>query len=396
MQENVSDVCVHEREVWIDWLRVSACLMVFVVHATEPYYLGGDGSQILTRSDAVWSSFFDSFVRSCVPLFVVASSYLLFPLRYSTGEFVRRRAARLLSPFVVWTVFYAMAWGDSVQNFHDLLFNFNYAAGHLWFVYMLVGVYVLIPLLSPWAEHVGRRELEVYLMLCLLTTLFPLLRDWLAGGELSVIYGTSGLPRQAVYPLWGECSWNAYGMFYYLCGFIGYLLFGLYVRRFLAEWSWVRTLAVALPLFISGFAVCFVGFLRRVLETAAGVFPVGGLVEKAVWWETTWCNDTIGVALMAVAWILLFRKIKASGTFYRHVLLPVSKASYGMYLCHLFVLVPVSAAVREWLGAGDAGRLGLWTTLVEILLAAFVAFGIVAIVSIVLQRIPKVGKFVMG
>ena len=41
-----------EREIWLDWMRVAACLMGMVVHATEPFYLGGDGSLILTRTDA--------------------------------------------------------------------------------------------------------------------------------------------------------------------------------------------------------------------------------------------------------------------------------------------------------------------------------------------------------
>ena len=58
------------REAWIDWMRIAACLMVFIVHSTEPFYLGGDGALILTKTDAFWASFFDSFVRACVPLFI--------------------------------------------------------------------------------------------------------------------------------------------------------------------------------------------------------------------------------------------------------------------------------------------------------------------------------------
>ena len=225
------------REIWVDWMRVAACLMVMVVHATEPFYLGGDGSLILTRTDAFWASFFDSLVRCCVPLFLVASGYLQFPLHYPTGEFFRRRAVRILIPFAVWTLVYALVWGKPVQNFKDLLFNFNYAAGHLWFVYMLVGIYLLMPLLSPWAERVGRKELLFYLGIWLFTTLIPLIRDW-AGGAPMVIYGPSGLPRQSLWPLWGEASWNAYGVFYYFSGMIGYLLLGLYFRKFAPALSW--------------------------------------------------------------------------------------------------------------------------------------------------------------
>ena len=392
MKNNITD---NSREVWIDWLRVAACFMVFVVHSTEPFYLGGDGSLILTETDAFWASFFDSFVRSCVPLFIIASSYLQFPTHYPTMEFFRRRAVRILVPFLLWTVVYAFRWGEPVENFRNLLLNFNYAAGHLWFVYMLLGVYLLMPLLSPWAEKVEKKELQIYLGICLFTTMIPLIRDWAAGGATTVIYGPSGLPRQALFPLWGEASWNAYGTFYYFSGFIGYLLLGLYFRKFVGELSWKKTLGIAIPCYIAGFAISFGGFLRRVYETAEGTFPVGGLVEKEVWWETTWCNDTIGVVLMAIAWILVFKKIKAEGRFYKNVLLPVSKASYGIYLMHLLILVPICGAFRNWLGSGSDGVLGFWTTPAEILLSAITAFIGTSLVSVLIRRIPKIGKYIV-
>ena len=392
MKNNITD---NSREVWIDWLRVAACFMVFVVHSTEPFYLGGDGSLILTETDAFWASFFDSFVRSCVLLFIIASSYLQFPTHYPTMEFFRRRAVRILVPFLLWTVVYAFRWGEPVENFRNLLLNFNYAAGHLWFVYMLLGVYLLMPLLSPWAEKVEKKELQIYLGICLFTTMIPLIRDWAAGGATTVIYGPSGLPRQALFPLWGEASWNAYGTFYYFSGFIGYLLLGLYFRKFVGELSWKKTLGIAIPCYLAGFAISFGGFLRRVYETAEGTFPVGGLVEKAVWWETTWCNDTIGVVLMAIAWILVFKKIKAEGRFYKNVLLPVSKASYGIYLMHLLILVPICGAFRNWLGSGSEGVLGFWSTPAEILLSAITAFIGTSLVSVLIRRIPKIGKYIV-
>jgi hypothetical protein len=295
-------------------------------------------------------------------------------------------------------VVYALAWGNPAENIKNLLFNFNYAAGHLWFVYMLIGVYLLMPLLSPWAERVGKRELQVYLGIWAFTTLIPLLRAIVIGGfdEMSFIYGVSGLPRQALTPLWGEAGWNSYGTFYYISGFVGYLLLGLYFRRFVGELSWKKTLAIALPCYMGGFAVVFGGFLRRVFDMAQGEFPLTGMVDKAMWWETTWCNDTIGVMLMTIAWILLFKKIKSSGSFYNKVLLPVSKASYGVYLMHLLLLVPICNAVRNWLGLGLDGKLGLWTTPVEIILSAVAGFVLTAVVAVILQKIPKIGKYIVG
>lgn len=385
-----------KREIWIDWMRVAACFMVILVHSTEPFYLGGDGSLILNQADAFWSSFFDSFVRACVPLFVVASSYLQFPLHYSAGEFFRRRTVRVLIPFVVWLLVYAFVWGEPASNLKSLLLNFNYSAGHLWFVYMLIGVYLIMPLLSPWAEKVGKKELQVYLGIWLLTTFIPLIRDWVSSEPLAFAYGPTGIPRQALYPLWGEASWNGYGLFYYMSGFIGYLLLGLYFRKFVGELSWSKTLGIAIPAWLGGFAITFGGFLRRVYETSGGNFPAEGIINDAVYWETTWCNDTIGVALMTVAWILLFRKIRNEGGFYKKVLLPVSKASYGVYLSHILLLVPIGGAVREWLGSGDEGLLGFWTTPVEIVLSAVLAFVAVSALSVLIQKIPKIGKYIMG
>lgn len=366
-------------------MRVAACFMVMLTHSAEPFYLGGEGSLILTESDAFWVAILNTLPRAAVALFVVASSYLQFPLHYSTGEFFRKRAVRVLVPFLVWTMVYALVWGEPVQNFKDLLLNFNYAAGHLWFVYMIAGLYLIMPLLSPWAEKVGKRELQVYLCLWLLTTLIPFIRQWL-GGSAPVIYGPSGIPNAAKYPLWGEASWNTYGLFYYISGFVGYLLLGLYFRKFVPELSWKKTLAIAVPLFFGGFAIGSVGFLSRVWADSGGVFPVEGPVGMAALWEGPWMNDGLAVALMTIAWILLFRKINADTPFYRKCLLPVSNAGYGMYLCHLLLLVSVSAWIRSMPLPSP----------VQILATAAISFVGVALFSVLVQRIPKAGRFIMG
>ena len=385
----------RQREIWIDTLRVVACFLVMMTHSNEPFYLGGEGSLILTRADAVWVAILNVLPRASVALFVVASSYLQFPLHYPTGEFFRRRAVRILAPFIIWTVVYALVWGEPVQNFKDLLLNFNYAAGHLWFVYMLIGLYLLMPLLSPWAEKVGRKELLVYLGIWLFTTIIPFIRQW-AGGAAPVISGPSGIPNAAKYPLWGEASWNTYGLFYYFSGFVGYMLLGLYFRRFVGELDWKKTLAVAVPVFLGGFAICSLGFLSRVWADCGGNFPVAGPVGLAALWEGPWLNDTFGVALMTIGWILVLRKVKGDGAFYKTVILPVSKASYGMYLCHMLLLGIISAWLRAALGLGADGVLGVWTTPVQVFGTSLLSFVGVAVFCILVQRIPRVGKWIVG
>lgn len=369
------------RITWIDFLRVFAIFLVIIVHSTEPFYLGGPGSYIASCSDAWWVSFFDSFARACVPLFVIASSYLLLPMTRPVGEFFRRRLVRVVVPFIIWTVLYAWLWGDPTENFTSLLLNFNYAAGHLWFVYMLVGIYLLIPMLSPWAMTVSRRQLLFYIGLFLLTTLIPFVRES-AAVSTPVIYGSTGIPNPAKFPLWGECSWNNYGTFYYLSGFIGYVLIGLYFRRFMPEFNWSRTLLTTIPVWIAGFAICFGGFLVRVFDDAAGQFPVEGPSGMAAMWETPWINDTIGVVLMAIGWILLLRKYNRPS----RILLAASNASYGVYLCHMFILAPTSALLQEQLSS----------TPLIIISTAIITFLASTAICYLIGRIPRVGKYIVG
>ena len=92
----------NERIVFLDYLRVIACFMVMIVHACEQFYFGADGGLLFASSgDAFWTTWIDSAVRPCVPLFVIASSYLLFPVTRPTGEFFRRRLTRVAVPFAL-------------------------------------------------------------------------------------------------------------------------------------------------------------------------------------------------------------------------------------------------------------------------------------------------------
>ena len=91
----------------------------------------------------------------------------------------------------------------------------------------------------------------------------------------------------------------------------------------------------------------------------------GGL-ELGIRWQTTWGNDTIGVVLLTIGWILLFRKIKdADNPFFRYVIKPTSQAGYGIYLSHMLLLVPISALFREIILFGETAPFGETTPLGE-------------------------------
>ena len=364
---------VGERVVFLDWLRIIACFMVMVIHSCEPFYLGGAAPNvtfIANRWDAFWVSLVESVCRVCVPLFVMASSYLLFPLKRPAGEFFRRRLGRIVVPFLVWSCAYIGWFGDS---WGKACFNFPDAGGHLWFVPMLLGLYLLMPLLSPWAERVRERELRGWLILWLFTTLFPYLRRvW------SALYGAPSFG--AVPYLYGECPWNMFGMFYPVSGFVGYLLLGLWFRRFAPELSWRRTLAVAVPLWLAGAAIIGGGFYFRISE-----FPCSRPYAFAVDLEMSIEYCSFGVAITVIAAFLLIRKVKADGAFYRRVVRPLAEASYGTYLLHMFVLLAVFDAVRPHCN-----------TPATIFATAAATYALASAAGVLLRRVPFVGRFIVG
>ncbi len=363
----------RQRVVFLDYLRAIACLMVMTIHSCEPFYLGGEAPNVTffaSRSDALWVTLVECICRSCVPLFVMASSYLLFPVTKPTGDFLRRRIARVAVPFLVWACAYVWWFGDS---WGKACFNFPDAGGHLWFVPMILGVYLLMPLLSPWAERVSRRELLGWLALWLVTTTFPYLRRlW------SALYGDPSFG--AVPYLYGECPWNMFGAFHYVSGFVGYMLIGFWFRRFATDLTWRRTLAIAAPLWLVGAAAIGCGFYFRIPS-----FPYSAPYSAAVDLEMSIEYCSTGVALTSVAAFMLLRKMDAESWLHRKVVRPLAEASYGTYLLHMFVLLAVFGALRPHC-----------PTPLTIVATAVSSFVFASLASILIGKIPKVGRWICG
>jgi len=360
-----------KRIAFLDYLRVVACFMVIVIHSTEPYYLGNGGLSVANRGDFGWVVLFECLCRACVPLFVMASAYLLFPVTKPTGEFFRRRFARVAVPFAIWSAVYIWLYDGT---WGQLAFNFPDAGGHLWFVPMLLGLYLAMPLLSPWAERVTERELKGWLGLWAFTLTFPFLRVlW------RTLWGNPSFGPMAY--LWGECPWNAFGTFHYVSGFLGYMLLGFYFRKFATPWSWRRTLGVAVPLWLVGASIMAAGLWMGI----DGKFPAEAPYAFAVELERPIEYCSLGVAMTALAHFLVVRKFDMQGWIYARVVRPLSTASYGTYLVHLAILLALSGWLKPQL-----------PTPVGIVVVAALTFVIASAVALALGKIPKVGKWICG
>lgn len=363
----------NERIYFLDYLRVVAAFMVILVHCIEPFYLGGEGTYIASHSDAMWVTFINSLLRVAVPLFVMISSYLLVPIQGTTEGFFRRRFTRVAIPFVVWSLLYALipAYGsggevDIVANLKTLSLNFLPLSGHLWFVYMLLGVYLVMPIISPWLERVSQRGEAIFLGLWLFATSVPFWR------EIAIaVRGSEGI--------WGEASWNEFGTLYYVSGFIGYVVAAHYIRKYV-DWGVARTLAVAIPMLVVGYAVTALPFYLQIPSE----FPVNDSIDLAVDMELSWSFATTGAALQTLAIFLMFKLIQRPCKVYP-MFEHLSKRSYGIYLAHMFVLVPTFAWVSNW---------GLATPLTMVV-AAILTFTFTAIGIELIARLPK-SKYIVG
>jgi len=80
---------------------------------------------------------------------------------------------------------------------------------------------------------------------------------------------------------------------------------------------------------------------------------------------------------------MVLRKLDIGGILYERVVRPISEASYGMYLLHMFILAPVSAMLMPRI-----------STPLAILATAAVTFAASALAALVLRRMPVIGKWI--
>jgi surface polysaccharide O-acyltransferase-like enzyme len=300
------------RVPFLDLLRVLACYMVIMVHSGEFFYIGpGD---VIIRDHTYGTGVYGSALRACVPLFVVASGYLLLPIREATGTFFRRRFTRVLVPFGLWSVVYVFYFhtytdlGSLGQKL--LLIGVNWSSGHLWFVYMLLGLYAFAPVISPWLREASAREERWFLLAWGVTLLLPFVRLY--------------FPE-----MWGEAFWNHIGGGYYFSGYLGYFVLGHYLRVHL-HLDAVRSRGLGAALLALGYGLTYWGFASRL--------PWAHTIPEL---ELTWSFPTFNVALMTLGWYLVLKDLPPPGLRTQQWLARLSQLSFGVYLAHILVLEQV-------------------------------------------------------
>lgn len=319
---------------WIDMLRIVACFFVVFSHCCDPFVAQFDAN----RGMFLTGVFAGSLMRPCVPLFAMMTAVLLLPIKPGTtvNRFYRKRIGRIIVPLAFWSValplmaflYFTVANPETanmqlsvndyttdtlLQRFYTFIFNFNFDTTPLWYLYMLIGLYLIMPMISSWLTQATRKEIKTVLCIWGATLLLPYLKMVAPLLGYKGNYGHMGL--------YGECDWNVYGTFYYVSGFVGYLILAYYLKRYPLEWSWRKIAAICIPMFIAGYAITSVGYI-----VTNEHFPGNYAYLEIVWYFTG-----INVFMMTFP---LFVTIQKVDTKPRKWLSQMARLTFGVYLCH--------------------------------------------------------------
>ena len=341
IQNSISD----NRIVWLDVIRCVAMIMVIGVHCIDPFYISPTMRAIPEYTH--WAAIYGSLLRPSVPLFVMMTGLLLLPVKKQPlGKFYKKRIYRVLFPFLIWSVLYSMfPWvtgvlglpkeiigdffcytqGQESQSLIDSLkdvamipFNFSHKENHMWYIYLLIGLYLYMPFFSAWIENADRKTKRAFLLIWIISLFIPYLKEYVA----NCLFERSGY-------VFGTDTWNEFGLFYYFAGFNGYLLLGHYVKKG-NDWSLMKTFILCILMFAVGYYITYTGFST----TASN--PNATETEMEIFF--TFCSPN--VLLMTLATFLLLQKVVITNSTVIKVLANMTQCGFGIYMVHYFVVGP--------------------------------------------------------
>lgn len=334
-----------EHIVWIDYLKAIAIITVVVLHVSVPvlsFY--GD-------LDINWwlSTIFDSIMRFCVPVFLMITGVLILGKEIQLNIFLKKRFLRIIYPFLFWNSLYILhnyITGNISLNFYFIKWvgdkYLHGASFHLWYIYLIIGIYLFIPIINRWIRNCKFSEISFFLFLWAITLSFnlPMLEEFKPSVDLS-----------------------------YFAGYLGYVVMGYYLFQ--------RQIN-------PGFWKSFLIFMAGMSITAAGIFFT--TVKKGKFDTSFYYNLTPNVALASVGMFLMVKNIKIKHDILNESFFYLSRHSLGIYLMHMFVYKLLLISGINW---------EIFSVVMKIILQSTLCIVISCLLIFFIRKIPY-GKYISG
>jgi len=347
------------RVVFADLLRVFATIAVIVLHLT-----GGPLSEVgVHTSTFMVLNVYNGLVRWCVPVFVMLSGmFMLDPKRgLPLSKLFLHNILRILVCLAVWGGIYAVVgyvaaggtftwWGLWNAIWNALKGNTHY---HLWFLYMIIGLYLVTPILRAFVRGASRKDLHYFFILCFLfASLLPI-----------------------AFKLWPNATaalhtWYDRLNVQLVLGYVGYYVAGYYLKEYtisrVAEALW--------------YVLGVIGAIVTVWGTASWSRGAGAFTDFF------YSNYAPNVVWFSVAIVVLFRYVLgvSDERSRRQRLTRVARITFGVYLVHDFFLMLLSFLKISVLSFTPVAAVPLLTALVFLLSFA---------VAWLLSKLPFLGNW---
>jgi surface polysaccharide O-acyltransferase-like enzyme len=292
-------------------------------------------------------------------MFMISGSQLLNPEKdFSFKKLFMSNILRLITAFLFWSFLYATynyvyRYGTlSPEAIKSFIRAFVLGHYHLWFLYTLVGLYLIVPILRKIAEH---KELMAYFIALSFVFTFLVNVVVLMTGEQTLIS-----------VVLSQVNFN------FALGYAGYFVLGSYLFRFELS-KRLRWLMYGL-----GIGSVLVTMVATSLLSTRQNMPI-----------EAWYGYLLPTTLLSSVAIFLFfqshvKSIQLTPNTQRHIV-HVSKLSFGMYLVHDFVNI----GLREVFNLTSLS----FNPILSVPVLSALVFGISYAVATGLSKIPFVNRY---
>jgi surface polysaccharide O-acyltransferase-like enzyme len=326
-----------KRASWADLCRVVAIFGIVLIHACGAAALYQYGK--IPQVDWLSANLLDSLVRCAVPLFVMLSGALLLKRggAPATIRQIAQRIGKVLFPLLTWNIPFLIYDSYHTETPINLLSMLSKPPMyHLWFVYMIIGIYILLPMLQAIFDMVrDRRDMQAYLLV--------------------IWFVVTCVPTYWPIPLLALLQQSS------LLGYGGYFIIGGVIAS--SNRNQVATLAWFL-IYAFGVAVTFLLTLHFSEQANAAV-------------ETAYTYFSPNVAVTAIAAFVLFTRARVSDHIAKYLQWAGDK-TFLVFFMHVAFIKPVSAAI-------SIINLPMFAS---ILLIAFFTFAISLVIAAGIRLIP--------